>query len=132
MPAANSPPCSPRYLDQKPVVLALPRGGVPVGYEVSKALEAPLDVLLVRKIGAPAHPELAIGAVVDGANPQVVLNEQIVQKLGIGEEYIKSEERGSSPRSSAGVFFITEDVWLWISAAVPSLSWMTALPQAPR
>jgi putative phosphoribosyl transferase len=82
-----------RYLDQKPVVLALPRGGVPVGYEVSKALEAPLDVLLVRKIGAPAHPELAIGAVVDGANPQVVLNEQIVQKLGIGEEYIKSEEK---------------------------------------
>lgn len=82
-----------RYQDQQPVVLALPRGGVPVGYEIAKALEAPLDVLLVRKIGAPAHPELAIGAVVDGANPQMVLNEQLVRQLEVGEEYIKTEER---------------------------------------
>jgi len=49
-----------------PVVLALPRGGVPVGYEVAKALQAPLDVLIVRKIGAPGQQELGIGALVDG------------------------------------------------------------------
>ncbi|HJQ65995.1 MAG TPA: phosphoribosyltransferase family protein [Gemmatimonadales bacterium] len=48
---------------QEPVVLALPRGGVPVGYEVARRLGAPLDLLVVRKVGAPGHPELAIGAV---------------------------------------------------------------------
>jgi len=64
--------------DEKPIVLALPRGGVPVGYEVAKALDAPLDVIMVRKIGAPGHKELGIGAVVDGANPQLVLNEDVV------------------------------------------------------
>ena len=47
----------------RPIVLALPRGGVPVGFEVAKALAAPLDVLLVRKIGAPGHEELGLGAV---------------------------------------------------------------------
>ncbi|RWF11428.1 MAG: phosphoribosyltransferase, partial [Mesorhizobium sp.] len=59
-----------------PLVLALPRGGVPVGFEVAKALRARLDVLLVRKIGAPGHSEYGIGAVVDGENPQLVLNEE--------------------------------------------------------
>lgn len=62
------------YVDQDVVVLALPRGGVPVGYEVAAELAAPLDLLFVRKIGAPGHPELGIGAVVDGASPQVVIN----------------------------------------------------------
>lgn len=82
-----------RYKDFAPVVLALPRGGVPVGYEVAKALEAPLDLLLVRKIGAPMHPELGIGAVVDGINPQLVLNERLIRHLGIGDDYIRAEER---------------------------------------
>lgn len=50
-------------LDAPPVVVALPRGGVPVGYEVARALDAPLDIALVRKLGAPGHPELGIGAV---------------------------------------------------------------------
>lgn len=62
------------YVDQDVVVLALPRGGVPVAYEVATELVAPLDLLFVRKIGAPGHPELGIGAVVDGASPQVVMN----------------------------------------------------------
>lgn len=62
-----------RNLD--PIVLALPRGGVPVAYEIAGALEAPLAVLLVRKIGAPFSPELGIGAVVDGPDPQVVLDD---------------------------------------------------------
>ncbi|MBV8048429.1 MAG: hypothetical protein JO171_14845, partial [Paludibacterium sp.] len=51
-----------RYQDQQPVVLALPRGGVPVGAEIAKALKAPLDVLIVRKLGAPGYAELATGA----------------------------------------------------------------------
>src|SRR5690554_3079 len=74
----------------RPVVLALPRGGVPVGYEIAAALDAPLDLLLVRKIGAPWQPELAVGAVVDGRYPHTVLNEDVVQSLGIPESYIEA------------------------------------------
>jgi putative phosphoribosyl transferase len=80
-----------KFTGQNPLVLALPRGGVPVGYEVAKALDAPLDVLLVRKIGAPGHPELGIGAVVDGANPQIVLNEDVVRLVGASDDYIAAE-----------------------------------------
>ena len=60
------------FKGQDCVVLALPRGGVPVAAEVAEALDAPLDLLLVRKIGAPRQPELAIGAVIDGGEPIVV------------------------------------------------------------
>ena len=59
-----------------PIVLGLPRGGVPVAAEVAAKLNAPLDVILVRKIGAPMQPELAIGAVMDGATPEIVRNEE--------------------------------------------------------
>src|SRR5207302_5541176 len=69
------------YKENSPVVLALPRGGVPVGFEVAKALAAPLDVLLVRKIGAPGHEELGLGAIVDGHEPQLVLNEDLVRAV---------------------------------------------------
>ncbi|MCS6779260.1 MAG: phosphoribosyltransferase family protein [Geminicoccaceae bacterium] len=79
--------------DRHPVVLALPRGGVPVGYEVAKALGAPLDVILVRKIGAPFQPELAAGAVVDGAEPVIVRNEEVVRAYGIEEDWIEAEAR---------------------------------------
>lgn len=68
-----------------PVVLALPRGGVPVAAPVAQALGAPLDVVLVRKIGAPGHSELAMGAVVDGARPVVVWNESVVRDYGVDE-----------------------------------------------
>ncbi len=78
---------------EKPVVLALPRGGVPVGFEVAKALGAPLDVVLVRKIGAPGQPELGLGAVVDGANPQLVLNEELVELVQPGRRYLEAEEK---------------------------------------
>ncbi len=74
-----------------PVVLALPRGGVPVGFEVAKALRAPLDVLLVRKIGAPFQPELAAGAVVDGAEPVLVRNEEVIRAYGIDQDWIATE-----------------------------------------
>jgi putative phosphoribosyl transferase len=81
------------YAAYDPVILGLPRGGVPVAYEVAAALGAELDVVFVRKIGAPGHEELGIGAVVDGANPQLVLNEDVVRQLGPSPNYIRSEMR---------------------------------------
>jgi putative phosphoribosyl transferase len=71
-----------------PIVLALPRGGVPVGFEIAEALRAPLDVLLVRKIGAPGHEEFGIGALVDGASPQVVIDEAAARAVGASRDYI--------------------------------------------
>ncbi|MCT2401487.1 phosphoribosyltransferase [Novosphingobium mangrovi (ex Huang et al. 2023)] len=71
-----------------PVILALPRGGVPVGFEVAKVLGAPLDILMVRKIGAPGHEEYGIGALVDGASPQVVVDEAMARMVGASSEYI--------------------------------------------
>src|SRR3990172_1456521 len=65
-----------RLKQETPVVLALPRGGVPVAYEVARALDAPLDLLLIRKIGAPGQPELALGAVMDGDRPETGINEE--------------------------------------------------------
>ena len=79
------------YRQSRPVVLALPRGGVPVGFEVAKALGAPLDVLLVRKIGAPGHEELGLGAIVDGHDPQLVLNEDVVRVVAPPPGYIDAE-----------------------------------------
>ena len=70
------------------IVLALPRGGVPVGYEVARALGAPLDVFLVRKLGVPGHDELAMGAVASGG--VLVLNEDLVSGLGIPEDVIEA------------------------------------------
>lgn len=71
------------YKAQGAVVLALPRGGVPVAAEIAAALGATLDLLLVRKIGLPAQPELAMGAVVDGPNPTIVRNEDVISMCGI-------------------------------------------------
>ena len=68
------------------IVLALPRGGVPVAYEVARALGAPLDVFVVRKLGVPGYEELAMGAVATGGVG--VLNEQLVNRLGIPERLI--------------------------------------------
>ena len=76
---------------EDPVVLALPRGGVPVAVEVAKRLSAPLDVVLVRKLGCSFQPELAIGAVVGGATPEVVLNDNIVRETGTSQDYIEQE-----------------------------------------
>jgi putative phosphoribosyl transferase len=73
-------------------VLALPRGGVVVGAEVARALEAPLDVLVVRKLGAPRQPELAIGAVLFGDPPRRVRNEALIRLVGASEEYLADEE----------------------------------------
>lgn len=79
------------YAGQDCVVLALPRGGVPVGLEIANSLAAPLELLLVRKIGAPGHPEYAIGAVVDGAEPQVVMNEGLPPSLAAPRGHVEAE-----------------------------------------
>lgn len=81
------------YAAEDAVVLALPRGGVPVAYEVAEALDAPLDLLFVRKIGAPGHPEYGLGAVVDGSDPQVVMNEWAATQLLVPRSYIEREKR---------------------------------------
>jgi putative phosphoribosyl transferase len=73
------------YNGQRCVILALPRGGVPVAAEVAATLDAPLDLILVRKIGVPSQPELAMGAVVDGGEPVIVRNEEVIQLAGISE-----------------------------------------------
>ncbi len=73
------------YKKLRPVVLALPRGGVPVAAEVCTALKAPLDLVLVRKVGVPFQPELAMGAVVDGATPIIVRNEDVIRAVDIDE-----------------------------------------------
>ena len=75
-----------------PVVLALPRGGVPVALEVARRLEAPLDLVLVRKIGAPGHEELAAGAVVDGERPELVLNADVVRNYGIDQAWLDRQQ----------------------------------------
>jgi len=72
------------------VVLALPRGGVPVGYEVAEALGAPLDVFLVRKLGTPGHDELAMGAIASGGDR--VLNEEVVRRLRASDQTIARVE----------------------------------------
>lgn len=80
-----------KFAKDAPLILALPRGGVPVAYEVAQALNAPLDLLLVRKIGAPGHEEFGIGAVIDGENPQLVLNEDAVRSMAPSPDYIRLE-----------------------------------------
>ncbi len=74
------------YADERPVVFALPRGGVPVGAEVSRSLGAPLEIIVSRKLGAPGQPEFGIGAVAPGGVR--VLNERAVRALGIEEDYV--------------------------------------------
>jgi putative phosphoribosyl transferase len=79
------------YAGQKVLVLGLPRGGVPVAFEVAKALKAPLDIYVVRKLGVPGHEELAMGAIASG-NVRV-LNKPVVEDLRISEEEIDAETR---------------------------------------
>jgi putative phosphoribosyl transferase len=83
-----------RYADADPVVLALPRGGVPVAYEIARALDAPLDVIVVRKLGVPFQPELGMGAIGEGGVR--VLNPEIVSALRITDadlDYVERRER---------------------------------------
>ena len=77
------------FSGKKGIVLAIPRGGVPVGFEIAKALKIPLDLIIPRKIGAPDNPELAIGAVAEDGT--AILDDNLVKYLGVSREYIKEE-----------------------------------------
>ena len=86
------------------VVYGLPRGGVPVAAEVARALHAPLDLLIVRKVGAPGQPELAVGAVAEGEPPEVVLDEQSMAWTGTSASWVREHARietGELQRRSA-------------------------------
>lgn len=84
-----------KFRDQHPVVLALPRGGVPVGLEVARALAAPLDLVLVRKIGAPHNEELAVGAITDGEHPTLVIDQHLVRRLEVSSAYLDEARTGA-------------------------------------
>ena len=90
------------FRTRNPVVLALPRGGVPIGYHVARALGAPLDVIVVRKLGAPGHEELAVGAIARGA---AYIDWPIVRQLGVSQAYLDqvtaAEERELERRERA-------------------------------
>lgn len=76
---------------QNPKIFGLPRGGVPVAFEIAQALHAPLDVVLVRKIGAPMHEEFAIGAVTDGDPPYVYIDRNTTDMLRVSDQYIAEQ-----------------------------------------
>ncbi len=85
-----------------PVVLALPPGGVPVAVEIARALEAPIDLLLVRKVGAPGNPELCVAAIVDGTPPDVVINREIVEAYGLDDDALRLLVKEERPESDQG------------------------------
>jgi putative phosphoribosyl transferase len=85
-----------RNLPRPLVVLGLPRGGVPVAFEVARALDAALDVLVVRKIGAPGNPELAIGALAGEGPPEIFLDHAMIRRLGIPEHAVAATIRAES------------------------------------
>ncbi len=76
------------FKNSRPAVLALPRGGVPVGLEIARSLAAPLDLVLVRKIGAPQQQELAVGAIADGAFPELVTDPEMIELLAVSSAYL--------------------------------------------
>jgi predicted phosphoribosyltransferase len=121
------------------VVLALPRGGVPVGFEVAHALHAPLDVFLVRKLGVPGQPELAMGAIATGGVQ--VLNEDVVRVLDIPEEVIDSvaareqrelERRESLYRDDRPPLEVADRIVILIDDGVATGSTMKAAVAALR
>ena len=121
---------------QDPVVLALPRGGVPVAAEVAKALKAPLDLILVRKVGSPGNPELAVAAIVDGDPPDVVLNREIVEAYFLDDDALRVEF-ASRARERAKAFRWKDNVERLIATARrapgppdPEDSGHTAVPMA--
>jgi putative phosphoribosyl transferase len=82
---------------RSPVILALPRGGVPVAAAIARELGAPLDIVIVRKVGAPGNPELAIAAIVDGNPPDVVLNREIIEAYDLDEGEIARRVSSERP-----------------------------------
>ncbi|MBW3666619.1 MAG: phosphoribosyltransferase [Actinobacteria bacterium] len=87
------------YGEEDVVVIALPRGGVPVAFEIAKELQAPLDVVVVRKVGVPGHEELAMGAVASGG--VLVRNDDIISALGIGDDVVEASAEAKRREVSA-------------------------------
>jgi predicted phosphoribosyltransferase len=121
------------------VVLALPRGGVPVAYEVAKALGAPLDVFVVRKLGVPGHEELAMGAIARGGS--IVLDRNLVNKLGIGEHELRRaiatelrelERRESAYREGRGPLDLRDKTVILVDDGLATGSTMRAAALAVR
>jgi putative phosphoribosyl transferase len=83
-----------QYRDEAPLVLALPRGGVPVAYEVARALDAPMDIWIVRKVGVPGHTELGLGAVAEGGH--VFLSQEIMRYVGLSSETVTAAARSEA------------------------------------
>lgn len=130
----------------QPVVLALPRGGVPVAYEIAKAFQAPLDLVLVRKIGAPGHKEFAVGAVVDGASPSWVVNQALLDYFKVTSQWFEAAkdvqleeikrrrarycgDRQPVPLSGREVIVVDDGVATGSTARVALLSLRKAQPQ---
>lgn len=88
------------FKDKQPLVLALPRGGVPVAFEVARALRAPLDLVLVRKIGAPHNEEFAVGAVAEGEPAELVLDSRLVKRLAISPEYLEKTKAAAQAENA--------------------------------
>jgi putative phosphoribosyl transferase len=121
------------------VVLALPRGGVPVAFEVAEALEAPLDVFLVRKLGLPGHEELALGAIASGGVR--VLNQDVLRMSGIDEQGIDAlaereqqelERRERAYREGRGPVKIEGHIAILIDDGLATGATMMAAARAVR
>jgi predicted phosphoribosyltransferase len=121
------------------VVLALPRGGVPVAYEIARALDAALDVFLVRKLGTPGHPELAMGAIASGGTR--VLNDEVVQALNIPvaqieqvaeREQAELERRDALYRQGRPLAPLTDRTVILVDDGLATGSTMKAAVQAVR
>jgi putative phosphoribosyl transferase len=121
------------------IVLALPRGGVPVGYELAKALKLPLDVFVVRKLGVPGHEELAMGAIASGGTR--VIDEELVRRLELDEETIarvaaeqqrQLEERERRYRKGGAPPDVAEKSVLLVDDGLATGSTMRAAIQALR
>lgn len=115
-----------------PVVLALPRGGVPVAAEVAAVLKAPLDLVIVRKVGAPGNPELAVAAIVDGDPPDVVLNREIVEAYNLDDAALATLVKRERPELQRRRTLYRGSRSPLSIAGKPRFSWTMARQPAPR
>lgn len=124
-----------------PVVLALPRGGVPVADPIAEALGAPLDLVIVRKVGAPGNPELAVAAIVDGNPPDVVLNREMVEAYDLSEEELDElvkrerpelERRASAYRSRRKALSVTDKTAILVDDGAATGTTMRVAVRAMR